>query len=123
MQTLKEEIYFAISEFTESYKTKDFKTLAEKFDISGEFLEEIYEMLDFVEDLSKLRIFPIEEMQKQVSGQDYLEIFTYNERAKQPTEYGVECVFFEGKEHLGYIIGEYHTDNHFPKFLFKYFSI
>jgi hypothetical protein len=38
--------------------------LAEKFDISGEFLEEIYEMFDFVEDKSVLHLFPIEEMDK-----------------------------------------------------------
>lgn len=123
MQPLKEEIYFAVSDFLEAYKTKDFKTLADKFDISGEFLEEIYEMLDFVEDLSKLRIFPIEEMQKQVCGQDYLDVFNYDESSENSYEYGIECVFFNGKEHLGYIIADYRSDNHFPKLNFKYFSV
>ncbi|ATA89204.1 hypothetical protein CAPN001_13670 [Capnocytophaga stomatis] len=123
MQELKKEIYLAISEFLEAYKAKDFKTLAEKFDICGEFLEEIYEMLDFVEDPSNLRIFPIEEMQKQVSGQDYLDVFNYDESSKNSHEYGIECVFFEGKEHLGYIIADYRSDNHFPKLNFKYFSV
>lgn len=47
-----------------AYKAEDTQVLAEKFDISGEFLEEIYEMFDFVEDKSILHLFPIEEMDK-----------------------------------------------------------
>ena len=47
-----------------AYKAEDTQVLAEKFDISGEFLEEIYEMFDFVEDKSVLHLFPIEEMDK-----------------------------------------------------------
>lgn len=47
-----------------AYKAEDTQILAEKFDISGEFLEEIYEMFDFVEDKSVLHLFPIEEMDK-----------------------------------------------------------
>ena len=31
-------------------------------------MEEIYEMLDFVEDKSNLRLFPMEEMDKEESG-------------------------------------------------------
>lgn len=121
LDKLKTEIYHEIQAFLKAYQTQDKQTLQERFDIYGDFLDEIYEMLDFVEDLSKLRIFPIEEMHKQISGQDYLDIFAYDE--SEPTEYGVECVFFEGKEHLGYIIADYHTENHSPKFLFQHFSI
>ena len=47
-----------------AYKAEDTQVLAEKFDISGEFLEEIYEMFDFVDDKSVLHLFPIEEMDK-----------------------------------------------------------
>ena len=47
---LKTEIYYTLTDFLNAYKAEDTQVLAEKFDISGEFLEEIYEMLDFVED-------------------------------------------------------------------------
>ena len=67
-QTLKTEIYYALSDFLDAYKAEDTQVLAEKFDISGEFLEEIYEMLDFVEDKSVLHLFPIEEMDKEEGG-------------------------------------------------------
>lgn len=63
-QALKTEIYYTLADFLEAYKAEDTQVLAEKFDISGEFLEEIYEMLDFVEDKSVLHLFPIEEMDK-----------------------------------------------------------
>ena len=57
-QALKTEIYHTLTDFLEAYKAEDTQVLAEKFDISGEFLEEVYEMLDFVEDKSVLHLFP-----------------------------------------------------------------
>ena len=63
-QALKTEIYYALTDFLEAYKAEDTQVLAEKFDFSGEFLEEIYEILGFVEDKSVLHLFPIEEMDK-----------------------------------------------------------
>ena len=59
-QELKIEIYHALADFLEAYKTENTQFLAEKFGISGEFLEEIYEMLDFIEDKSVLHLFPID---------------------------------------------------------------
>ena len=73
-QALKTEIYHTLADFLEAYKAEDTQVLAEKFDISGEFLEEIYEMLDFVEDKSVLHLFPIEEMDKEEGGGVNLEI-------------------------------------------------
>ena len=43
-QALKTEIYHTLADFLEAYKAEDTQVLAEKFDISGEFLEEIYEI-------------------------------------------------------------------------------
>ena len=43
-QELKIEIYHALADFLEAYKTENTQVLAEKFGISGEFLEEIYEI-------------------------------------------------------------------------------
>ena len=42
--TLKIEIYHALVDFLTAYKTENTQVLAEKFGISGEFLEEIYEI-------------------------------------------------------------------------------
>jgi len=69
-QALKTEIYHALADFLEAYKTENTQVLAEKFGISGEFLEEIYEMLDFIEDKSSLCLFPVEEMDKEESKCD-----------------------------------------------------
>ena len=66
-QELKIEIYHALADFLEAYKTENTQVLAEKFGISGEFLEEIYEMLDFVEDKSTLRLFPVKDIDKEVN--------------------------------------------------------
>ena len=59
-QTLKIEIYHALADFLTAYKTENTQVLAEKFGILGEFLEEINETLDFVEDKSVLHLFPID---------------------------------------------------------------
>lgn len=116
---MKTAIYTEILTFLESYKTENHQVLAERFDITGDFLEEIYEMLDFVEDKGQLRLFDISEIDKEMSGQPFLDILEYDDSP----DYGVECVLFLGKEHLGYIVGEYHSEAHFPKFEFQYFSI
>ena len=65
---LKREIYLILADFLNAYRTEDVQTLNDKYDISGQFLEEIYEMLDFVEDKSNLRLFTIEEMNKEEGG-------------------------------------------------------
>ncbi len=52
---LKKEIYLILADFLNAYRTEDIQILNGKYDISGQFLEEIYEMLDFVEDKSNLR--------------------------------------------------------------------
>ena len=65
---LKREIYLILADFLNAYRTEDVQTLNGKYDISGQFLEEIYEMLDFVEDKSNLRLFTIEEMNKEEGG-------------------------------------------------------
>jgi len=72
---LKTEIYQAIAAFLDAYKRQDTQTLAEQFDIHGGFLEEIDEMLDFIEDKTKLRLFPLEEMDKFECGGTGLSIF------------------------------------------------
>ena len=36
-QSLKTEIYYALTDFLEAYKTEDTQVFAEKFDFSGEF--------------------------------------------------------------------------------------
>ena len=40
-QALKTEIYYALTDFLNAYKSQNTQVLAEKFGISGEFLEEI----------------------------------------------------------------------------------
>ena len=72
---LKTEIYQAIATFLDAYKRQDTQTLAEQFDIQGEVLEEIDDMLDFIEDKTKLRLFPLEEMDKFEYGSTGLSIF------------------------------------------------
>ena len=75
---LKREIYLIFADFLNAYRTEDIQTLNGKYDISGQFLEEIYEMLDFVEDKSKLRLFPIEEMDKEEGSVTNLQLFASN---------------------------------------------
>ena len=118
-QELKIEIYHALTDFLEAYKTENTQILAEKFGISGEFLEEIYEMLDFVEDKSTLHLFPMEEMDKEESGGVNLEVYNYN---NDDTAVGVEAHLWDNQEYFAIIKGCYNLGEQFPKFVFHYFE-
>ena len=118
-QALKTEIYYALTDFLNAYKSQNTQGLAEKFDISGEFLEEIYEMLDFVEDKSVLHLFPIEEMDKEEGGGVNLEVYNFN---NDDTAVGVEAHLWDAQEYFAVIKGYYNLRDQFPKFVFHYFS-
>ena len=117
--TLKIEIYHALADFLEAYKTENTQVLAEKFGISGEFLEEIYEMLDFVEDKSVLHLFPIEEMDKKEGGGVNLKVYNFN---NDDTAVGVEAHLWDDQEYFAIIKGYYNLRDQFPKFVFHYFE-
>ena len=115
---LKREIYLILADFLNAYRTEDVQTLNDKYDISGQFLEEIYEMLDFVEDKSNLRLFPMEEMDKEEGGAAKLQVFASN---YTESVVGIEARLYDGQEWIGLIKGIYEPDG-FPKFTFHYFS-
>ena len=119
-QALKTEIYHALTDFLEAYKAEDTQVLAEKFDISGEFLEEIYEMLDFVEDKSVLHLFPIEDIDKEVNKLRELTLYKDKKMNKLVVE---ACVYNDKNECIGLIVGDYPLFEHFPKFVFTYFDV
>ena len=118
-QALKIEIYHALSDFLEAYKAEDTQVLAEKFGVSGAFLEEINEMLDFVEDKSVLHLFPIEEMDKEEGGGVNLEVYNFN---NDNTAVGVEAHLWDDQEYFAIIKGCYNLGEQFPKFVFHYFE-
>ena len=131
---LKTEIYQAIAAFLDAYKRQDTQTLAEQFDIHGEVLEEIDDMLDFIEDKAKLYLVPLEEMDKFECGSTGLSIFgdlsddEEGEQAEPEVEeesVGVEAKLYEEGEaqHIGYIVGEYYLNGQEPAFVFQYFSV
>ena len=134
---LKTEIYQAIAAFLDAYKRQDTQTLAEQFDIHGEVLEEIDDMLDFIEDKAKLYLVPLEEMDKFECGSTGLSIFgdlSDDEEEEEGEEaelesaeesVGVEAKLYEEGEaqHIGYIVGEYYLNGQEPAFIFQYFSV
>ena len=115
---LKREIYLTLADFLNAYRTEDIQTLNGKYDISGQFLEEIYEMLDFVEDKSNLRLFPMEELNKEEGGATKVQVFASNHTDSMV---GIEACLYDGQEWIGLIKGIYEPDG-FPKFTFHYFS-
>ena len=117
--TLKIEIYHALVDFLTAYKTENTQVLAEKFGISGEFLEEIYETLDFIEDKSTLRLFPVEEMDKEEGGGVNLEVYNFN---NDDTAVGMEAHLWDDQAYFAIIKGYYNLGDQFPKFVFHYFS-
>ena len=119
-QALKIEIYHALADFLEAYKTEDTQVLAEKFGISGEFLEEIYEMLDFVDDKSVLHLFPIEDIDKEVNKLRELTLYKDKKMNKLVVE---ACVYDDKNECIGLIVGDYPLFEHSPKFVFSYFDV
>ena len=131
---LKTEIYQAIAAFLDAYKRQDTQTLAEHLDIHGEVLEEIDDMLEFIEDKAKLYLVPLEEMDKFECGSTGLSIFgdlsddEEGEQAEPEVEeesVGVEAKLYEEGEaqHVGYIVGEYFLNGQKPTFIFQYFSV
>ena len=110
---LKREIYLTLADFLDAYRTEDVQILNGKYDISGQFLEEIYEMLDFVEDKSNLRLFPMEEMDKEEGGAAKLQLFASNHTE---SVVGTEACLYDGQEWIGLIKGIYEPDG-FPKFI------
>ena len=119
-QALKTEIYHTLADFLEAYKAEDTQVLAEKFDISGEFLEEIYEMLDFVEDKSVLHLFPIEDIDKEVNKLRELTLYKDKKMNKLVVE---ACVYNDKNECIGLMVGDYPLFEHSPKFVFSYFDV
>ena len=119
-QALKTEIYHTLTDFLEAYKAEDTQVLAEKFDISGEFLEEIYEMLDFVEDKSVLHLFPIEDIDKEVNKLRELTLYKDKKMNKLVVE---ACVYDDKNECIGLIVGDYLLHELPPKFVFSYFDV
>ena len=119
-QTLKTEIYYALTDFLNAYKSQNTQILAEKFGISGAFLEEINETLDFVEDKSVLHLFPIEDIDKEVNKLRELTLYKDKKMNKLVVE---ACVYDEKNEFIGLMVGDYPLFEHFPKFVFTYFDV
>ena len=119
-QELKIEIYHALADFLEAYKAENTQVLAEKFDISGEFLEEIYEMLDLVADKRVLHLFQIEDIDKAVNKLRELTLYKDKKMNKLVVE---ACVYDDKNECIGLIVGDYRLFEHFPKFVFTYFDV
>jgi len=119
-QALKTEIYYALTDFLEAYKAEDTQVLAEKFGVSGEFLEEINETLDFVEDKSVLHLFPIEDIDKEVNKLHELTLYKDKKMNKLVVE---ACVYDDKNECIGLMVGDYCLLEHSPKFVFSYFDV
>ena len=119
-QALKTEIYYALADFLEAYKAEDTQVLAEKFGVSGAFLEQINETLDFVEDKSVLHLFPIENIDKEVNKLRELTLYKDKKMNKLVVE---ACVYNDKNECIGLIVGDYPLFEHFPKFVFTYFDV
>ncbi|MFC2693337.1 MAG: hypothetical protein ACFN23_08140, partial [Capnocytophaga gingivalis] len=96
------------------------QVLAEKFGISGAFLEEIHETLDFVEDKSVLHLFPIEDIDKEVNKLRELTLYKDKKMNKLVVE---ACVYDDKNECIGLMVGDYPLFEHFPKFVFSYFDV
>ena len=97
-QALKTEIYHALTDFLEAYKAEDTQVLAEKFGVSGAFLEEINETLDFVEDKSVLHLFPIEDIDKEENKLRELTLYKDKKMNKLVVE---ACVYDDKNECIG----------------------
>ena len=119
-QVLKIEIYHTLADFLEAYKAEDTQVLAEKFGVSGAFLEEINETLDFVEDKSVLHLFPIEEIDKEVNKLRELTLYKDKKMNKLVVE---ACVYDDKNECIGLIVGDYLLYELPPKFVFSYFDV
>ena len=119
-QELKIEIYYTLADFLEAYKAEDTQVLAEKFGVSGAFLEEINETLDFVQDKSVLHLFPIEDIDKEVNKLRELTLYKDKKMNKLVVE---ACVYDDKNECIGLIVGDYPLFEHSPKFVFSYFDV
>mgnify|MGYP000085766037 CR=1 FL=1 len=104
------DIYRALSLFLDAYKNEDRHTLASRFAIDGDFCTEIYEMLDFVADKSRLHLAAGGGREKN------LDIFPM----RTPGHLGIEAVLYDAGEPVAIIVAEYRPTH--PRLYFKYFS-
>lgn len=119
-QALKTEIYQALTDFLNAYKLQNAQVLGEKFGVSGAFLEEINETLDFVEDKNVLHLFPIEDIDKEVNKLRELTLYKDKKMNKLVVE---ACVYDDKNKCIGLIVGDYPLFEHSPKFVFTYFDV
>ena len=112
------DIYRALSLFLDAYKNEDRHTLASRFAIDGDFCTEIYEMLDFVADKSRLHLAAAADIDKAAGGgrEKNLDIFPM----RTPGHLGIEAVLYDAGESVAIIVAEYRPIH--PRLYFKYFS-
>lgn len=112
------DIYRALSLFLDAYKNEDRHTLASRFAIDGDFCTEIYEMLDFVADKSRLHLAAAADINKAAAGgrEKNLDIFPM----RTPGHLGIEAALYADGEPVAIIVAEYRPTH--PRLYFKYFS-
>ena len=81
-QNIRMVVYEAIGRFIAAYKQNDMETLLSKYGLDEENIAEIDSFLDFVEDKSKIHLFPISDIDKN----DLLSI------DKVGGDYLIECI-------------------------------
>jgi len=120
MFDIKNEIYKEAAEFLNYFKEGNLKVLSNKYDISIELFNEMNEIVleDCTSNKSELNLPPLSDIKDPDKNLCFIQ--PVDEKKLYTVEFDI---FLKDKPSDLTLIAEYHIDDYFPKFEFRYFRV
>ena len=120
MLDIKNEIDREATEFLNSFKEGNSKVLSNKYDISIELFNEMNEIIfeDYTSNKSELNLPPLSDIKDPNKNLCFIQ--PVDEKKLYVVEFDI---FLKDKPSDLTLIAEYHIDDYFPKFEFRYFRV
>ena len=117
MLDIKNEIYKEAAEFLNYFKEDNLRVLSDKYDISVELFNEIV-LEDCTSNKSELNLPPLSDIKDPDKNLCFIQ--PVDEKKLYVVEFDI---FLKDKSSDLTLIAEYHIDDYFPKFEFRYFRV
>lgn len=120
MLDIKTKIYKEAAEFLNYFKEDNLRVLSDKYDISVEIFNEMNEIIfeDFTSNKAELNLPPLPDIKDPNKNLCFIQ--PVDEKKLYVVEFDI---FLKDKPSDLTLIAEYHIDNYFPKFEFRYFRV
>ena len=120
MLDIKNEIYKEATEFLNYFKEDNLRVLNNKYDISIEIFNEMNEIIleDFTSNKAELNLPPLSDIKDPDKNLCFIQLV--DEKKLYVVEFDI---FLKNEPSDITLIAEYHIDDYFPKFEFRYFRV